>query len=264
VQIEWRWYMANADLARRDAEELVALAPDVIVTISDATLRAMVRTGTKVPVVFAVVADPVGGGYVASLARPGGNLTGFASIDFSVAGKLLELLKEIAPGVTRALVFRTPTYGGRGGRQFDAIQRAAPAMGLELWPADPSDPGEIERTVTEFAREPNGGLVVPASAPATINRKSITAQAARHLLPAIYANRAFPAAGGLISYGAVRTDIVQRTAGYVDRILKGEKPADLPVQAPVKYELVINLKTAKALDLTIPETLLATADEVIQ
>jgi putative ABC transport system substrate-binding protein len=210
--------------------------------------------------VFAVVADPVGGGYVASLARPGGNLTGFASIDFSVAGKLLELLKEIAPGVTRALVL-TPT---RGGRQFDAIQRAAPAMGMELRPADPSDPGEIERTVTEFAREPNGGLIVPASAPATVNRKLITAQAARHLLPAIYATRAFPAAGGLISYGAVRTDIVQRTAGYVDRILKGEKPADLPVQAPVKYELVINLKTAKALGLTIPETLLATADEVIQ
>jgi putative ABC transport system substrate-binding protein len=252
--------MANADLARRDAEELVALAPDVIVTISDATLRAMVRTGTKVPVVFAVVADPVGGRYVASLARPGGNLTGFASIDFSVAGKLLELLKEIAPGVTRALVLTTT----RGGRQFDAIQRAAPAMGMELWPADPSDPGEIERTVTEFAREPNGGLIVPASAPATVNRKLITAQAARHLLPAIYANRAFSAVGGLISYGAVRTDIVQRTAGYVDRILKGEKPADLPVQAPVKYELVINLKTAKALGLTIPETLLATADEVIQ
>jgi putative ABC transport system substrate-binding protein len=198
VQIEWRWYMANADLARRDAEELVALAPDVIVTISDATLRAMVRTGTKMPVVFAVVADPVGGGYVASLARPGGNLTGFASIDFSVAGKLLELLKEIAPGVTRALVL-TPT---RGGRQFDAIQRAAPAMGMEMRPADPSDPGEIERTVTEFAREPNGGLIVPASAPATVNRKLITAQAARHLLPAIYATRAFPAAGGLISYGA--------------------------------------------------------------
>jgi putative tryptophan/tyrosine transport system substrate-binding protein len=198
------------------------------------------------------------------LARPAGNITGFAFIDHSLTGKLLELLKEIAPGVTRALVFRTPTNGGDEGGQFDAIQQAAPAMGVKLWPADPSDPGEIERTVTEFAREPNGGVIVTASAPATVNRKLITAQAAKHLLPAIYASRTFPAAGGLISYGADRTDIVQRTAGYVDRILKGEKPADLPVQAPVKYELVINLKTAKALGLTIPETLLATADEVIQ
>ena len=260
VQIEWRWYMANADLARRDAEELVALAPDVIVTLGGPTLRAMMRTGTTVPVVFAVVVDPVGSGYVASLARPGGNLTGFASIDYSTNGKLLELLKEIAPGVRRALVFETPGFGG----QFDAIRRAAPAMGVEVWPADPSDPGEIERTVTEFARAPNGGLIVTASAPATVNRKLITAQATRHLLPAIYANRAFPAVGGLISYGAVRTDIVQRTAGYVDRILKGEKPADLPVQAPVKYELVINLKTAKALGLSVPEVLLASADELIQ
>jgi putative tryptophan/tyrosine transport system substrate-binding protein len=221
----------------------------------------MVQTGTKVPVVFALVVDPVGAGYVGSLARPGGNITGFASIDYSINGKLLQLLKEIAPGVTRALVFRTPTIGGG---QFDAIQREAPAMGLEVWPADPSDPGEIERTVTEFAREPNGGLIVTASAPALVNRKLITAQAARHLLPAIYANRTFPAAGGLISYGAVRTDIVQRTAGYVDRILKGEKPADLPVQAPIKYELVINVTAAKAIGLTVPDKLLALADETIE
>jgi putative tryptophan/tyrosine transport system substrate-binding protein len=264
VQIEWRWYMASFDLARRDAEQLVALAPDVIVTISGPTLRALVQTGTKVPVVFALVVDPVGAGFVASLARPGGNITGFASIDYSINGKLLELLKEIAPGVTRVLVFRTPQNGGEQGGQFEAIQTAASAMGVRLWPADPSDPGEIERAVTEFAREPNGGLIVTASAPATVNRKVITAQAARHLLPAIYANRTFPAAGGLISYGSVRTDIVRRAADYVDRILKGEKPADLPVQSPVKYELVINLKTAKALGLTIPLTLQYAADEVIE
>jgi putative ABC transport system substrate-binding protein len=260
VQIDWRWYTANADLARRDAEELVALAPDVVVTVSGPILATMLRTGTKVPVVFAVVADPVGSGYVASLARPGGNITGFASLDNSVAGKLLQLLKQIAPGVTRALVFRT----GRGGGQFDAIRRAAPGMGVQLWPADPTDPGEIERSVTEFAREPNGGLIVTATAPATVNRKLITAQAVRHLLPAIYATRVFPDAGGLISYGAVRADIVQRTASYVDRILKGENPADLPVQLPVKYELVISVTTAKALGLTIPPNLLALADEVIE
>jgi putative tryptophan/tyrosine transport system substrate-binding protein len=261
LQIEWRWYMANADLARRDAEELVALAPDLIMAIGGPALRAIMQTGTKVPVVFAIVVDPVGAGYVASLARPGGSITGFASIDYSLNAKLLELLKEVAPGVTRALVFETPRFGGG---QFDAIQRAAPAMGVELWRADPSDPGEIERTVTHFAREPNGGLIVTASAPATVNRELITAQAAKHLLPAIYANRAFPAAGGLISYGVVRADIVQRTAGYVDRILRGEKPADLPVQAPVKYELVINVAAAKAIGVTIPDKLLALADEIIE
>jgi putative ABC transport system substrate-binding protein len=260
VQIDWRFYMANADLARRDAEELVGLAPDLIVTITGPTLRALVQTGTKLPVVFAMVVDPVGG-FVASLARPGGNITGFASTDYSTDGKLLEVLKEIVPGVRRALVFLTP--GPRSGR-FDAIQAAAAAMGVELRPADPSDPGEIERTVTEFAGEPNGALIVPASAPATVNRNVITAQAAKHLLPAIYPNRAFPTAEGLISYGVVRADIVRRTAGYVDRILKGEKPADLPVQAPVKYELVINLKTAKTLGLTVPPSLLAIADEVVE
>jgi putative tryptophan/tyrosine transport system substrate-binding protein len=264
VQIEWRWYMANAELARRHAEQLVALAPDVILTIAGPTLRAMVQTGTKVPVVFAVVVDPVGGGYVASLAKPGGNITGFTSIDYAINGKLLGLLKEIAPRVTRVLVFRTPTNGAGEGGQFDAIKAAAPPTGVELWPADPSDPGEIERAVTEFAREPNGGLIVTGSAPAQINRKLIIAQAAKHLLPAVYANRAFPIAGGLMSYGVVRTDIVRRAVGYVDRILKGEKPADLPVQAPVNYELVINLKTAKALGVTIPLTLQYAADEVIE
>jgi putative ABC transport system substrate-binding protein len=200
MQIEWRYYMANADLARRDAEELVTLAPDLIVTIAGPTLGALVQAGTRVPVVFAVVADPVGAGYVASLARPGGNITGFASIDYSVSGKLLELLKEIAPGVKRALVFRgPPANGGRGGGQFATIRAAAPAMGVELRPADPSDPGEIERAVTEFAREPNGGLIVTATAPATVNRKVITDQAAKHLLLAIYPHRGFADAGGLIS-----------------------------------------------------------------
>jgi putative tryptophan/tyrosine transport system substrate-binding protein len=261
VQIDWRWYAANAERARKEAQELVALAPDVIVTIAGPPLNAVAQTRTNVPVVFATVVDPVGAGLVASLARPGGNITGFASVDYSISVKWLQLLKEIAPGVTRALVFRTAVTGGA---QFGAIQGVAPAMGVELRPVDPSNRGEIEHAVAEAARDPNAGLIVTASAPATVNRDLIIAQAALHRLPAVYANRFYTDGGGLMSYGAVRADMVRPVAGYVDRILKGAKPADLPVQAPTKYELVLNMRTAKALGLTFPPALLLRADEVIE
>src|SRR5262245_3215069 len=260
VQLDWRWYMANAERACKDAEELVALAPDLIVAIAGPALATLLQTGHDVPVVFAGVLDPVGAGYVASVARPGGNVTGFASIDFSTSVKWLQLLKEIAPGVTRVLVFRAPAIGGAS--QFGAIQGAAPAIGVELRPVDPSNPDNIERAVALFARDPNGGLIVTGSAAATVNRRLIIAQAARYRLPAVYSNRDFVVDGGLISYGAILMEMVRRVAGYVDRILKGEKPADLPVQAPTKYELIINLKTAKSLGLDVPPTLLARADEV--
>jgi putative ABC transport system substrate-binding protein len=261
VQLDWRWYTGNAERMRKDAEELVALAPDVIITWGGLVLTPLRQTGSTVPIVFTSANDPVGAGHVASLARPGGNITGFASADYSVAPKWLQLLKEIAPGVTRALVFRTFLIGSN---QFGAIQGAAPAMGVELRPVDPSNPGEIERTVTEFARAPNGGLIITASAPATINRELIITLAARHRLPAVYSTRAYVVSGGLISYGSVAGDEVRRAVGYVDRILKGEKPGDLPVQAPTKYELVLNMKTAKALGVEVPPTLLARADEVIE
>ncbi len=262
LQIEWRWYTADAARTRKEAAELVALAPDVIVAVAGPTLTALVQAGVTVPVVFASVVDPVGAGFVASLARPGGNITGFASIDFSISVKWLQLLKEIAPGVTRALVLRTAAIGG--GSQFGAIQGVAPTMGVEVRPVDPSTRGEIERSVAELARDPNGGLIVTASAPAAVNRELIIRQAALHRLPTVYSTRDYAAAGGLISYGAIQTDMVRRAVGYVDRVLKGEKPADLPVQAPTKYEMVINLKTAKALGLTVPPNLLATADEIIE
>jgi putative tryptophan/tyrosine transport system substrate-binding protein len=222
----------------------------------------VLQTGSAVPIVFVGVVDPLGNGYISSLARPGGNVTGFAGVDTTIAPKWLELLKEIAPRVTRALVFRTVSIGGGG--LFGAIQARAPAMGVELLPVDPSNLGEIERAITEFVREPNGGLIVTASNPAWINRGAIITLAARYRLPAVYFRSDFVVGGGLISYGQVDGDFVRRATGYVDRILKGEKPGDLPVQALTKFELVINLKTAKALGLTIPETLLATADEVIQ
>jgi putative ABC transport system substrate-binding protein len=262
LQIEWRYYTADAARLRKDAEELVARAPDLIVTVSGPVYDALVQASRMVPIVFAMLIDPVGGGYIESLARPGGNVTGFASLDSSVSVKWLQLLKEIAPGVTRALVFRTVALGGSS--QFGAIQGVAPAMGVEVRPVDPSDPREIARAIGAFARGSRGGLIVTASAPATVNRELIVAQAAEHRLPAVYANRSYVESGGLISYGAVRRDIIRRVPSYVDRILKGEKPADLPVQAPTKYELLINLKTAKALDLIVPDTLLARADEVIE
>jgi putative ABC transport system substrate-binding protein len=257
LQIEW----GNAQRTRKDAEELVAQSPELIVAFSGPVLTALVEAGATVPVVFGAVVDPVGAGHVTSLERPGGNITGFASIDYSISVKWLQLLKEIAPSVTRALVFRT---AGLGGAQFGAIQGAAPAMGVELRPVDPSDVQVFERAVIEFARQDHGGLIVAASAPATVNRKAIVALAARYRLPAVYGNRNHVDSGGLISYGMVRADQVRRVPSYVDRILKGEKPADLPVQTPTKFELVINLKTAKALGLAVPASLLAVADEVIE
>jgi putative ABC transport system substrate-binding protein len=262
VQIDWRWYGANVTRARKDAEDLVSLAPDVVVAIGGPQLVALMQTGASVPIVFVRVVDPVGAGYVASLARPGGNVTGFASIDFSAGVKWLQLLKEIVPGVTRALVFRTVCLGGAS--LFGAIQGVAPAMGVELRPVDPSNRDEIERAVSDFARNPDGGLVVTASAPATVNRELIVAQAAKYRLPAVYASRYYVVSGGLVSNGIVRGDEVRHAVGYVDRVLKGEKPGDLPVQAPTKYEMVINLKTAKALGLEIPATVYARADELIE
>jgi putative ABC transport system substrate-binding protein len=262
VQVEWRWYTANTARARKDAEELVARAPDVIIAIGGPSFSAVLQTGSAVPIVFVNVVDPLGNGYIPNLARPGGNVTGFASVDHAIAPKWLELLKEIAPRVTRALVFRTASIGG--GSQFGAIQVVAPAMGVELRPVDPSTLREIERAVAEFAREPHGGLIVTGSNPAWINRESIITLAAQYRLPAVYNTGDFVVAGGLVSYGRVEGDVIHRATGYVDRILKGEKPGDLPVQAPTRYETVLNLKTAKALGLDVPVSLLARADEVIE
>jgi putative ABC transport system substrate-binding protein len=262
VQLDWRWYSGDAERMRKDAEELVALAPDVIMAVGGGlVLPALRQTGRAIPIVFTGTNDPVGAGHVESLARPGGNMTGFSGADYSIGPKWLQLLKEIAPGVTRALVFRT--FGGSN-QFFGAIQGLAPTMGVELRPIDPSNPGEFERIVTEFARTPNGGLIITASSPAAINSKLIIALAARHRLPAVYPSRYYVVSGGLISYGSVRGDEVRRAVGYVDRILKGEKPGDLPVQAPTKFELVLNMKTAKALGIEVPPTLFARADEVLE
>ena len=263
VRIDTRWSAGNADLQRRYAAELVALAPDVILATASPTVAALQAATRTVPIVFAHAADPVGAGFVDSLARPGGNATGFILFEYGISAKWLELLKELAPRVTRVAVLRDPaTAAGMG--QFGAIQSVAPSFGVELRPVNTRDPGEIERAISNFAAEPNGGLIVTANPLATFHRGLIIALAARHRLPAVYINRFFVAGGGLISYGPELVDQYRRAAGYVDRILKGEKPADLPVQAPTKYELVINLKTAKALGLTIPPMLLARADEVIE
>jgi putative ABC transport system substrate-binding protein len=263
LRIDTRWAAGDADLLHRYAAELVALAPDIILaggTVSVAALQRLTRTP---PVVFVGVSDPVGAGYVDSLARPGGNATGFAAFEYAFGAKWLELLKEIAPRVTRAAILRDPAIAA-GPAQFGAIQSAAPSFGVELSPVNVHDPIEIERGVTTFARGSNGGLIVTGSALARVHRELIITLAARHKLPAVYNQRTFVTAGGLISYGSVLIDQYRLAAGYVDRILKGEKPADLPVQAPTKYELVINLKTAKALGLTVPPSLLARADEVIE
>ncbi len=262
LRIETRW--ANADDVRRHAAELVALAPDVILAgTGTPTVAPLLQATRTVPIVFVIVIDPVGSGFVASLAQPGSNATGFTVYEYSMSGKWLELLKEIAPRVTRAAVLRDPAVASGIG-QFGAVQSVAPSLGVELSPIDVRDAGEIERAITAFTREPNGGLIVTGSALATTHRDLIIALAARHRLPAVYASRYMVAAGGLVSYGADLIDQYRQAAGYVDRILRGEKPADLPVQAPTKYELVINLKTAKALGLTVPDKLLATADEVIE
>ena len=262
VQIEYRWGAGNADNIRKYAAELAALAPDVILVTGGAVEQVLQAT-CAVPIVFTVVPDPVGSGFVASLARPGGNATGFVQFEYSLTGKWPELLKQIAPGVTRAAVLWDPsTPAGIG--QFAVIQSVAPSVGMELSPINMRDAAETERAVAAFAREPNGGLIVTSSALAQARRDLIVTLAARHKLPAVYFQRIFATGGGLISYGADVVDQYRRAAGYVDRILKGEKPADLPVQAPTKYELVINLKTAKTLGIAVPPTLLARADEVIE
>jgi putative ABC transport system substrate-binding protein len=263
VRIDFRWGGGDAERNRGLAAELVGLAPDVIMAHSSAAVAPLLQQSRSIPIVFTVVADAVGAGYVDSMARPGGNATGFINWEYSIGGKWLELLKEIAPGATRVAVLRDAS-AAVGPGQFGAIQAVAPSLGIELRPVDVRDPREIERSITTFAQGSNGGLIVTGSAPATVHRKVIIALAARHKLPAVYVNRFFAVDGGLVSYGPDFIDQLRRAASYVDRILRGEKPADLPVQAPTKYELVINLKTAKALGLTMPDTVLARADEVIE
>jgi len=263
LRIEIRWATPNASEIRRHAAELVALAPDVILAHAAPTLGPLLQATRTVPIVFTVDADPVGPGFVDSLARPGGNATGFISFEYSLGGKWLELLKEIAPSVTRMAVLRDPAIP-TGIGQFGVVQAVAPSLGVEVFPVNVRDAAEIERAVAAFARSSNGGLIVTASPLAALQRNLIIALGAQHKLPAVYYERYFVAAGGLISYGPDFVDQWRRAAGYVDRILKGEKPADLPVQAPTKYELVINLKTAKVLGLTIPPSVLARADEVIE
>ena len=254
IRIDLRWACGQRRAIRKYAEELVALAPDVILASATPSVQALQHANRTVPIVFAKVGDPVGMGVVASLARPGGNTTGFTPIEFGFGAKWVELLKEIAPRVTRAAVLRDLTIGPA---QLSAIQAVAPSFGVELSPVGVGDAGEIERTVAAFARSSNGGMVVTSSTSAVVHRDLIAMLAARHRLPAVYPFRYFVTVGGLISYGANTADPYRRAAGYVDRILKGEKPADLPVQAPTKYELVINLKTAKALGLDLPPTVLA-------
>ena len=263
VRIDTRWGVADADRIRKYAAELVALAPDVILANSSAAVAPLLQATRTVPIVFTAVADPVGAGYVDSLARPGGNATGFLIFEYSIAAKWLELLKEIAPHVTRAMVLRESALAV-GPALFGVIQAAAPSLGVDLRVADVRDAGEIDRAITAFAQGSNGGLIVTGSPGAIFHRGPIVTLAARHRLPAVYAVRAFADDGGLISYGADSVDQLRRAAVYVDRILKGEKPADLPVQAPTKYDLVINLKTAKALGIDVPATVLARADEVIE
>jgi putative ABC transport system substrate-binding protein len=264
VRLEHRWGEGNADVTRRQAAELVALAPDVILATGGQATELMLQATRTIPIVFAVVPDPVGAGLVSRLSRPGGNATGFMQFEYSLSGKWLELLKQIAPGVTRAAVLRDPaTTAGIG--QFAVIQSVAPSVGVEVSPINTNDAKtEIERAVSDFAREPNGGLIATASATGITQRELIVSLAARYKLPAVYFNRDNVSSGGLISYGSDFTEMYRRAATYVDRILKGEKPADMPVQAPTKYEMVINLKTAKALGLTVPPTVLARADEIIE
>jgi putative ABC transport system substrate-binding protein len=264
VRIDTRWSGGNSAEFRRHAAELVALAPDVILAEGAGQVGALLQATRTVPIVFPAISDPVGAGFVDSLARPGGNATGFMSYEFSMGGKWLELLKQIAPSVTRAAVLRNSDTTPAGSAQFGVIQAVAPSLRVEVNPLNVRDAGEIERGVAAFARAPNGGLIVPNDAATFLHRNLIVTLAARHKLPAVYSERSFVAGGGLISYGPDRVDQYRRAAGYVDRILKGEKPADLPVQAPTKFDLVLNLKTAKALGLDVPAAVLARADEVIE
>jgi putative ABC transport system substrate-binding protein len=263
VRVEYRWGLGDPDRLRKYAAELVALAPDVILAAGSAAVAALQQSNRSVPIVFANVLDPVGSGYVSTLARPGGNTTGFASTEFGLSAKLLELLKQVAPRVARVAVVRNPAVPVELA-QFGAIQAVAPSLGVELTPIIGRDPDEIERDITAFGRGGNGGLIVAGAGAQQIQRDTIIAAAANHQLPAVYPFRGYVAKGGLLSYGIDQTEPYRLAAGYVDRVLKGEKPADLPVQAPTKYELVINLKTAKALGLEIPSSVLARADEVIE
>lgn len=260
VRMDYRWPLNEADRLRRDAEELVALAPDALLAGGAPALLALQRATRSLPIVFANVTDPVGDGVVESLAHPGGNATGFMNIEFGQSAKWLELLKQIAPNVTRVAVLRT-----RGGTaQFAAIQAVAPLFGVEVSPLNVRDISEIERAMTAFARAPNGGVIVTIGVGAGGGRDRIIALAAQLRLPAVYPTRTFPLDGGLISYGPDFVDLYRQAAGYVDRILRGEKPSDLPVQAPTKYETVLNMKTAKALGLEVPASVLVRADEVIE
>src|SRR4029077_1147954 len=262
-RIEYRLSGADADKTRTDAAELVSLGPDVIFASGTSAVEALAWATRTVPIVFALVVDPVGSGFVDSLSRPGSNITGLMLFEYDLSAKWLELLKQIAPNVTRVAVLRQHAISAWIG-QFAVIQSVARSVGVEVSPVNVRDKSEIERAVTAFAGTSNGGLILTASALSVFHRELIISLAARHRLPAVYYRRVFVADGGLISYGADITDQYRRAPGYVDRVLKGEKPADLPVQAPTKYELVINLKTAKALGLQPPEKLLATADEVIE
>ena len=264
ILIDTRWATTNAAEIRRHASELAALTPEVILAHGSAVVGTLLQATRTVPIVFPVMPDPVGAGFVDSLARPGGNVTGFMSYEYSLSGKWLELLKQVAPSVTRAAVLRNPATPS-GMAQFGVIQAMGSSLGVEVIALNMRDTGEMERAVASFARSPNGGLIATSGGGvATFHRDLIVRLATRHKLPAVYFERSFAAAGGLISYGPDYVDQYRRAAAYVDRILKGEKPADLPVQAPTKYEVVINLKTAKALGLAVPPTLLATADEVIE
>jgi putative ABC transport system substrate-binding protein len=263
VRIDTRWGAGDPERIRTHAAELVAFAPDVILAHANAAVGALQQVTRSVPIVFPIAGDPVAAGFVESLARPGGNITGFMQFEFGLSGKWLELLKEVAPNVTRVAVFRDPIMGS-GISQFAVIQAMATSLRVDVSPVSPRDASEIERAVDAFARSANGGLIVTAGAGQALHRDMIITLAARHKLPAVYFERSFVAAGGLICYGPDPIDQYRRAAGYVDRILKGEKPADLPVQAPTKYETVLNLKAAKSLGLDVPATVLARADEVIE
>jgi putative ABC transport system substrate-binding protein len=263
IQIDYRWSAGDIENTRKYALELVALAPDLIFAPGTAAAGPLLQMTRSIPIVFTIVADPVGTGFVNSLSRPGGNATGFMTYEYGIGAKWLEVLKQLITGLKRVAVIRDP-YIASGLGQWGAIQSVAPSFGVELNPISVDDAAEMERAIAAFARFPNGGLIVTGSARAVINRDLIIALAARHKLPAIYFERYFVGAGGLISYGPDFIDQFRQAASYVDRILKGDKPADLPVQAPTKYELVVNLKTAKAMGLTVPPTLLDRADEVIE
>jgi putative ABC transport system substrate-binding protein len=264
VSIDTRWATTNPDDIRRHAAELAALTPDVILAgTGTATVAPLLQATRTVPIVFALVIDPVGAGFVDSLARPGGNATGFTVFEYGMSGKWLELLKQLSPAVTRAAVLRDPTIASGIG-QFAAVQAVAPSLGVDLSAVDVRDAGEIERAITAFARSSNGGLIVTANALATRHRELIITLAAQHRLPAVYPYRRFVDDGGLVSYGPDFVDQYRQAAGYIDRVLKGEKPAEMPVQAPIKYGIVINLKTIKSLGLTVPPAVLARADEAIE